>query len=143
MANLGAAKAADIIYKQEIGANRVKIQANSDLNSFTSVGSFACPTNSTSSTLSNCPTTAGFIMDVVSANGSSVGVTATWSYLRQVITDLEGKKWERIVRTSGTTEIEYKAWTPIYSGYNVTASTTDLTAGTSALATGQLYLCYE
>ena len=70
----------------------------------------------------------GVIFEALSTENSRYGVTLINNYANAPV---EGTNYV----TSITKTVTAKA--------PITASTTDLTAGTSSLATGQLYLCYE
>lgn len=123
---------------------RIEITDNADLNDFKTVGCYRCTSNARTLTLTNCPTTRAFTMDVVSGTGWHTTVTADNGFVIQKIVDHRGGSWMRAVfANSGA--IAYDPWQELYTSQNppYTYGTTDLTAGTSTLETGKIHLVYE
>lgn len=92
-----------------------KIPANSDLNSYTNVGSYVCDSNADASSLSNCPITNGFKMIVEQTTSSS--------YIVQTIISRPGSQWKRYTSNGGTT---WNSW----SAYGSTDDYLPLSGGT-------------
>jgi len=101
------------------GTDRIAIEANSDLNTITAIGCYKCASSNHVNSLSNCPATEAFIMDVISANGASVGITGTYSYVLQTLITFTGKMYVRSVYTLGNVnEVTYTDWAKIYTSSN-------------------------
>lgn len=68
--------------------------------------------------------------------------STNYTYVMQLFVATDGHMYVRASTNNGSSWTEWaKAYTTNYKPY--TASTADLTAGTSALATGEVYYCYE
>lgn len=82
------------------------IVSNSDLNTidFMSVGTYHCPENVTVATLSNCPTSSGFMMHVYSPLSSDINneSTKTWIYRLRKITTYTGVEYTQYCHVDGT-----------------------------------------
>ena len=94
------------------------IPVNEDLNTtqYLSVGKFFCSSNATAQTLSNCPTTNAFMMEVFSPLSLTIDdeTTANWCYRLRLITDYTGKMFIQRTNTSGTAGTwTYFDWTPV------------------------------
>lgn len=99
-------------------ANGTTIAANSDLNTieFLAVGNYKCPSNSTAATLTNCPTTLGFRMEVFVTQSSAVGdeATTTWRYRIRKITDINGNVYMQAAHSESTAgDFIYTDWQQI------------------------------
>ena len=147
------------------GYNGINIAANTDLNSLTTTGFYKCTANATTTTLSNSPTKQAFAMIVLQNAGqtqilikhnantiSSHGriyyrnlYSGTWSPWWELFTTKSGVPANKV--NSGTLVSDVKATNGTdYTTSrlrNIYAGTGDLTAGTSSLANGSIYLMYQ
>lgn len=100
-------------------------------------------------TLKNCPTTCAFTLYVLDSHGSATnGLTGAYCYIIQIIIDINQNIYTRAASTGATaSDVAFLAWKRIADidelNSKVQYSTTDLTAGSSSLATGTLYVVYE
>lgn len=122
-----------------------RIEANTELNSIEMirVGSYYCTSNATTATLLNCPTQRAFIMQVYSPISTNIDNEETnqWVYRVRKILTYEGTEFTQIVYSSSEPGVFiYKPW---QSMAKMEYGTTDLTTGSSPLATGNLYIVYE
>ena len=91
------------------------IAANSDLNTtaFLKVGNYYCSQNASVATLTNCPTTLAFMMQVYSPLSTTIDneTTKTWVYrLRKIITH-KGVEYYQFVNSGATAgTFTYGAW---------------------------------
>lgn len=91
------------------------IAANKNLNTteFLKVGKYYCSTNATVATLTNCPTSTAFMMEVFSPLSTTIDneTTGTWVYRMRVITELDGDMWYQGCNSNGTANNwTYGAW---------------------------------
>lgn len=122
-----------------------RIEANTELNSIEMirVGSYYCASNATTATLLNCPTQRAFIMQVYSPISTNVDNEETnqWVYRVRKILTYEGTEFTQTVYSGSEPGVFiYKPWQSVVK---MEYSTTDLTTGSSTLATGNLYVVYE
>lgn len=107
------------------------IPQNADLNTveYLAVGNYYCQLNNTATTLTNCPATQAFRMEVYNANSSSYNdeTTATWLYRWRKITDLSGNIWYQSANSGATAG----QWT--YYDWIQAPKMTDLPTRTSQL----------
>ena len=119
------------------------IPMGADLNNYTEPGLYYCPADDEAITVTNCPTTHAFSLLVErGANIQAVQPLKTWM-------DGSGHRTEIWVRTQypnwgvGWVQVPTVSEDPSVAGARaISAGTADLTAGSSALATGQIYLVY-
>ena len=132
--------------------SRADIPEGADLNSYTAVGAYRCKNNATAGSLTNSPTTDAFIMDILPSTGTSRALDGNYAYLIQKIMTNGNRYYARKVSTNGNVSTPvYGAWSEFYTTLNkptpadigITSGTTDLTAGSSSLASGTIYLVYE
>lgn len=132
--------------------SRADIPEGADLNSYTAVGAYRCKNNATAGSLTNSPTTDAFIMDILPSTGTSRALDGNYAYLIQKIMTNGNRYYARKVSTNGNVSTPvYGAWIEFYTTLNkptpadigITSGTTDLTAGSSSLASGTIYLVYE
>lgn len=132
--------------------SRADIPEGADLNSYTAVGAYRCKNNATAGSLTNSPTTDAFIMDILPSTGTSRALDGNYAYLIQKIMTNGNRYYARKVSTNGNVSTPvYGAWIEFYTTQNkptpadvgITSGTTDLTAGSSSLASGTIYLVYE
>lgn len=124
------------------------IPENADLNTieYLKVQSYFCSQNAVAATLTNCPVTTAFMMEVYSPLSTAVDneTTSTWCYRIRRIKEYQGDEYYQFCNTSGTAgEWTYGIWKKIKTDDDIKYSTTDLTAGSSSLKTGALYVVYE
>ena len=125
------------------------IPQNADLNSYINVGNYGMSYNEGVATLKNCPTTCAFTLYVLDSHGSATnGLTGAYCYIIQIIIDINQNIYTRAASTGATaSDVAFLAWKRIADidelNSKVQYSTTDLTAGSSSLATGTLYVVYE
>lgn len=91
------------------------IAANKNLNTteFLKVGKYYCSTNNTVATLTNCPTSTAFMMEVFSPLSTTIDneTTGTWVYRMRLITELDGDMWYQGCNSNGTANNwTYGAW---------------------------------
>lgn len=127
-----------------------QIAYNKNLNTleFLSVGKYYISTNAGAATLTNCPTTEAFMMEVFSPLSTSIDneSTATWVYRLRIITTLTGVMYTQIANSGATAgSFTYGGWVRIarMSDFNNVAfiqgdATTDTGAaiGTTNIADG-------
>lgn len=147
------------------GYNGINIAANTNLNSLTATGFYKCAANATAATLSNSPTDQAFAMIVLQnagqtqilieyhtdTNGLNSQIyyrnlySGTWSSWWQLFTTKSGIPANKV--NSGTLVSGVKATNSTdYTTSrlrNIHAGTSDLTAGTSSLTNGCIYLMYQ
>lgn len=92
-----------------------QITANKDLNTieFLSVNKYYCSTNATVQTLSNCPTTLGFTMEVYNPLNKNIDneTTDTWVYRLRKITDWQGNIYYQLAYSETTPGVfTYGSW---------------------------------
>ena len=98
----------------------IKITANTDLNTLTSVGFYSCTSNQTVSTLSNCPTVYSFTLSVELNGAYGNGV-------KQVLTEYGSTKtWIRVFYTNNDTLVT-TGWKRIYTEEDLGWKTASLT----------------
>ncbi len=125
------------------------IPENADLNSYINVGNYGMSYNIGAATLKNCPTTNAFTLYVLDSHGSATnGLTGAFCYIIQIIIDIKQDIYTRAANTGATaSDVAFMAWKRIADidelNSKIQYSTTDLTAGSSSLATGTLYVVYE
>lgn len=100
------------------------IQENDDLNTveFLTVGKYKCGRDATVATLSNCPTTRAFMMEVFSVLSETIDdeFSTEWCYRVRMITDYQGNIYIQRCATSGTPGVwTYQAWQKIQSKSDV------------------------
>lgn len=86
-------------YTMEYG-EREQIPSGTDLNDYVSIGNYACLNILTASSLSNCPTTNAFILNVFSSIGDDTktpasGSTGYYYYIQELI-DINAQRWVRL-----------------------------------------------
>lgn len=96
------------------------IQENDDLNTveFLTVGKYKCGRDATVATLSNCPTTRAFMMEVFSVLSETIDdeFSTEWCYRVRMITDYYGNIYIQNCSTSGTPGVwSYQSWQKIQS----------------------------
>lgn len=92
-----------------------EIPANKDLNTleFLKVGKYFCQPNTTVATLTNCPTTSAFMMEVFSPLSTTVDdeTTDTWVYRLRKLTTFTGEVYYQQANSGGTIgTFTYQAW---------------------------------
>ena len=92
-----------------------EIPANKDLNTleFLKVGKYFCQPNTTVTTLTNCPTTSAFMMEVFSPLSTTVDDenTDTWVYRLRKLTTFTGEVYYQQANSGGTIgTFTYQAW---------------------------------
>ena len=98
----------------------IKITANTDLNTLTSVGFYSCSSNQTVGTLSNCPTVYAFTLSVELNGAYKNGV-------KQVLTEYGSTKtWIRVFYTDGNGLVT-TGWKRIYTEDDLGWKTASLT----------------
>ena len=125
------------------------IASNKDLNTleFLSVGKYYCSTNAVAQTLSNCPTTQAFMMEVFSPLSTTIDneSTGTWVYRLRMITTLGGEIYVSGCNSNSTAgNFSYSGWKKItnsadiasYNLFNVIEIEKSLTATTDWTDTG-------
>lgn len=95
-----------------------QIASNKDLNTleFLSVGKYYNSTNASVATLTNCPTTEAFMMEVFSPLSTTIDneSTATWVYRLRIITTLSGAMYTQQASSGSTAgTFTYGAWVRI------------------------------
>ena len=145
-------KVADVAGAIPFDDSRADIPEGADLNSYTAVGVYRCKNNATAGSLTNSPTTDAFIMDILPSTGTSRALDGNYAYLIQKIMTNGNRYYARKVSTNGNVSTPvYGAWIEFYTTQNkptpadvgITSGTTDLTAGSSSLTSGVIYLVYE
>lgn len=91
------------------------IPSNADLNTTTyiSVGRYYCSANATVSTLTNCPTSSAFMMEVFSPLSTTIDneTTDTWVYRLRLLTTYTGETWVQQVDSGSTAgSFTYRTW---------------------------------
>lgn len=125
------------------------VTASSDLNTVTyiKVGNYYCSANATVATLTNCPTSAAFMMQVYSPLATSYDneSTGTWVYRLRKLMTYTGDEFIQQVYSNGTAgDFTYGAWKKIATSADITATETnistkaDLTNSSQHITTGTL-----
>lgn len=91
------------------------VPANANLNTITylKVGNYCCSTNVTAATLTNCPTTSAFMMQVFSPLATTIDneSTGTWVYRLRKLLTYTGYEYQQYVYSNGTAgNFTYGAW---------------------------------
>lgn len=92
-----------------------EITSNKNLNTteFLVVGRYYCSANNTVATLSNCPTTSAFMMDVFSPLSTTIDneTTSPWCYRLRMLTTYTGETYVQQCETTGTADVwTYHSW---------------------------------
>lgn len=147
------------------GYNGINIAANTNLNSLTATGFYKCAANATAATLSNSPTDQAFAMIVLQNAGQTQilieyhtdndGLNSqiyyrnlydgTWSSWWQLFTTKSGIPANKVNSGTLTSGVKAANGTDYTTSRlrNIYAGTGDLTAGTSSLDNGSIYLMYQ
>jgi hypothetical protein len=91
------------------------IPSNANLNTTTyiTVGRYYCSTNATVATLTNCPTSSAFMMEVLSPLSTTIDneTTGTWVYRLRLLTTYTGETWVQQVDSGSTAgSFTYRTW---------------------------------
>jgi len=95
------------------------ISENVDLNTvdYLKVGTYSCRTSVIAATLTNCPTSSAFMMQVISPTSTTIdneNVTNTSVYRVRKILDLNGDEYKQYVRkANGSSTYTYSGWKKI------------------------------
>lgn len=106
------------------------IPSGADLNDYTACGYYRVSDNSTVSTLSNCPVSKSFTMEVSNAVGKtdSGAITGTtWRYRIQRVTDYETREYVRLVYTNGSGTVTFSTWKKMLTNDDWTALKAEIT----------------
>ena len=124
--------------------NRTDIPEGADLNSdeFLKVGAWRATTVARASSLTNCPVTVAFTMDIISGTGFHTEVLENSGYIIQRITVHTGETYFRYIYAGSSGRV-IGNWEFNYNTRNITCRTSDITAGSTALDTGKIILVYE
>lgn len=92
-----------------------EITSNKNLNTveFLSVGRYYCSANATVTTLTNCPTSSGFMMEVFSPLSTTIDdeTTKPWCYRLRMLTTYTGGTYVQQCETTGTANVwTYHNW---------------------------------
>lgn len=107
-----------------------EIPSGADLNDYTACGYYRVSDNSTVSTLSNCPVSKSFTMQVSNAVGKtdSGAITGTtWHYRIQRVTDYETREYARMVYTNGSGTVTFSTWKKMLTNDDWTALKAEIT----------------
>lgn len=80
---------------------------------FLKVGRYYCSTNATVATLTNCPTSSAFMMEVFSVLSTTIDdeTTNTWCYRLRMLTTYTGETYVQQCETTGTVNVwTYHSW---------------------------------
>lgn len=107
-------KPSDRLYRMLVPTG-TEITSNKNLNTteFLVVGRYYCSTNNTVATLSNCPTTSAFMMDVFSPLSTTIDneTTSPWCYRLRMLTTYTGATYVQQCETTGTADVwTYHSW---------------------------------
>ena len=106
------------------------IPSGADLNDYTACGYYRVSDNSTVSTLSNCPVSKSFTMQVSNAVGktdSGAIAGTTWRYRIQRVTDYETREYARLVYTNGSGTVTFSTWKKMLTNDDWTALKAEIT----------------
>ena len=114
-----------------------QITSNKDLatTEFLKVGRYYCSTNATVATLTNCPTSSAFMMEVFSPLSTTIDDedTDTWVYRLRILTTFTGEMWVQQVSSGSTVgSFTYGTWRRYdnpprdFSGLTGTVSTSQI-----------------
>lgn len=92
-----------------------EITSNKNLNTteFLSVGRYYCSANATVATLTNCPTSSAFMMEVFSPLSTTIDneTTSPWVYRLRLLTTYNGETWVQQVDSGSTAgSFTYRTW---------------------------------
>ena len=130
--------AAKEFYRDGLAATRVfgtlipygtTVAANSNLNTtdFLKVGNYFCSANATVATLTNCPTTSAFMMQVLSPLSTTIDneTTKTWVYRLRKMQVYTGEEYIQYCYAGATAgSWTYGPWKKVLDSGDVTAATT-------------------
>lgn len=107
-------KPSDRLYRMLVPTG-TEITSSKNLNTteFLVVGRYYCPANNTVATLSNCPTTSAFMMDVFSPLSTTIDneTTSPWCYRLRMLTTYTGETYVQQCETTGTANVwTYHSW---------------------------------
>ena len=123
----------------ELG-KRSLISTGEDLNAYLAPGNYGCSSNATAATLSNCPVTSAFILNVMDSVGKGSAMDEAYSYRIQMLTTYGGKEvWVRQVYTNSSATLVYGTWNLLASqevaSSDTLTSSFSVAAGTSCSGT--------
>ena len=95
-----------------------EIPANSNLKTtaYLNAGRYVCKQNATAATLSNCPVSTAFNLDVDYPISTFNTLQSTWAYIQRTITAISGEVWFQYVYLDGNGNLTWYDWTPLRSG---------------------------
>ena len=96
-----------------------EITSNSDLKTtaFLNAGRYYCRTTAIAQTLSNCPVSAAFCMDVDYPISTFNNFPSTWGYCVRTITVFGGEQWIQYVGIDGNGTITWESWQQLRMNY--------------------------
>lgn len=122
------------------------IPANSDLNDYTACGYYKVSTLSTVPTLSNCPVSTSFTMQVSNANGRTDSGTitgTTWKYRIQRVTDYKTTEYVRLIYTDGSGTLTFSSWKKMLTDVSALSDLGISTGSWTPTVTGMSSYAYQ
>lgn len=119
--------------------NLTNIPSNADLNDYTACGYYRVSDNSAVSTLSNCPVSKSFTMEVSNAVGktdSDAIAGTTWRYRIQRVTDYETREYVRLAYTNGSGTVTFSTWKKMLTNDDWTALKAEITPASLGISSG-------
>lgn len=97
-------------------ATAIPANANLKTNTYLNAGRYVCYQNATAATLSNCPVSTAFNMDVDYPISTFNTLPSTWAYIQRTITAISGEVWFQYIYLDGNGDLTWYDWTPLRSG---------------------------
>lgn len=91
-------------------ATDIPANANLQTTAYLNAGRYVCRQTVTAATLSNCPVSTAFNMDVDYPISSFNTVPSTWGYILRTITAADGKQWIQYVAIDGNGTTTWNDW---------------------------------
>lgn len=118
----------------------IEIPANKNLNTlaYCNVGRYYCGMNSTVATLSNCPTSNAFVMEVYSPLSKDVNISPTGNVYRvRKILDYKGNEYIQDIAINNNTPA-YNAWNKNLKSNDIAVTSGNATINTTNAGNGQI-----
>lgn len=97
-------------------ATDIPANANLKTNTYLNAGRYVCKQNATAATLSNCPVSTAFNMDVDYPISTFNTLPSTWAYIQRTITAISGEVWFQYVYLDGNGDLTWNDWVKLRAG---------------------------
>lgn len=99
-------------------ATNIPANANLKTSTYLNPGRYVCRQTATAATLSNCPVSTAFSMDVDYPISLFNTVPSTWGYILRTITTLNGQQWIQYVEIDGNGTTTWNDWVQLRASTN-------------------------